>query len=157
MKWWVFIIVGGVLLAGALMSLRQRSIADMEVPTTSRQLDADPNSGDQPHPADGVEQSELESTPSDEVILAEEKQKRIWDNEHATFELETYFGKALQKAIRQRDPDAIKDFFKDETTVALIPLSGDHDERAATVSETRTETPQPPTSRCRMSPGWPVI
>ena len=38
--------------------------------------------------------------------LDEEKQARIWDLEHNTFELEWKFGKSFTKALQQRDHQA---------------------------------------------------
>lgn len=74
-----------------------------------------------------------------EVVLAEEKQKKIWDSEHSTFELETYFGKAMRKAISDRDPEAIANFFVDGASIELIPLSEGESGQAATVAEERAE------------------
>lgn len=151
MKWPIFALLGAILLVVLLLLLRQPA-ADTQAAKLAPQRNVGLNSNDgsssagdvaesaSPSVSESAVESNDETDPSDEVVLAEEKQKRIWDKEHATFELETFFGKAVQKAIRQRDPKAIESFFKDETTVALISHSGGHDDQAATVSETRADT-----------------
>ncbi len=53
------------------------------------------------------------------ATLAIEKQKHIWEIEHAAFELEQKFGKALGRALQQRDTDAIQGFCRDGFEVCI--------------------------------------
>jgi hypothetical protein len=156
MRWWIFALLGGSLLVFVLWSRQQASDAEME----ASKVASGPGTGLQPSDAssavgDAVSGSHSRSIPETdpspeadashqtesipEVVLAEAKQKRIWDSEHATFELETYFGKAFQKAVRDRDAEAIEAFFIDPASVSLIPDSGGLTDSAATVSETRAD------------------
>lgn len=158
MKSWIAAIFGGLLLIGVLLSARQQLEADREAEVTARQLETAERSGalrtgrsesgsssrsdlsssdSSTRTPLNVDSGPSESPPEEEVVLAEEKQKRIWDNEHTTFELETYFGKAFQKAIRDRDRKAIKSFFLDGAKVDYMPSEGGEVDRAATVTETR--------------------
>ena len=91
------------------------------------------------HNHDAADQSAASGGDVDEVVLGEAKQKRIWDNEHVTFELETFFGKAFRKAVSDRDADAIVAFFLDQADVSIIPDAGGQSDSAATVSETRAD------------------
>ena len=40
-------------------------------------------------------------------VLAPDKQKHIWDLEHASFVIETYFGKSFVRALRERDRERL--------------------------------------------------
>lgn len=53
--------------------------------------------------------------------LPEEKQKRIWDFEHYTFELETKFGGAFMAALKKRDRQKLPEFFREEFRARLTP------------------------------------
>lgn len=64
------------------------------------------------------------STSPESVTLAIDKQKHIWEIEHAAFELEQKFGKALGAALRQHDPAAIQAFCRDGFEASL-PSAGE--------------------------------
>jgi hypothetical protein len=59
----------------------------------------------------------MRSSPNPETIefagLDEAKQKEIWDAEHFTFEIETYVGKKLVSALRERDAEKLATFFRE--------------------------------------------
>jgi len=59
---------------------------------------------------------------ADEATLGIEKQKYIWDIEHAAFELEKKFGKSLLAALRSRDVNALSAFCRPGAT-ANVPDS----------------------------------
>ncbi|MDA1052937.1 MAG: VCBS repeat-containing protein [Planctomycetota bacterium] len=58
------------------------------------------------------------------ATLAIDKQKHIWEIEHAAFELEQKFGKALSRALQQRDTDEIRGFCRPGFEASL-PSSGE--------------------------------
>ncbi|MCH7728692.1 MAG: VCBS repeat-containing protein, partial [Planctomycetes bacterium] len=60
--------------------------------------------------------------------LSKEKQKWVWDSEHATFELETHFGKPFTNALKLRAHQKLQQYFVDGF-VAELPLNSDRDVR----------------------------
>lgn len=52
--------------------------------------------------------------------LPEEKQKRIWDFEHYTFELEFKFGSAFTEALKARDREKLSHFFREGFRAGVI-------------------------------------
>lgn len=60
------------------------------------------------------------TTSEDVVELDADKQKFIWDAEHITFELESYFGKPFAKALKERDDDAIRNLANKEFSAVLL-------------------------------------
>jgi hypothetical protein len=69
------------------------------------------------------ERAKSDSASSEEVVLDEVKQKYIWDTEHVTFEIETYVGKKLKQAIRDRDPTAIVALCRDGFEADCVNVS----------------------------------
>lgn len=59
--------------------------------------------------------------------LAKEKQRKIWDLEHATFELEHKFGKDFLANLKDKENGTLVGFFKDGFVGSVLP-AGDEDE-----------------------------
>lgn len=56
--------------------------------------------------------------------LDKDKQQFIWDAEHVTFEIETYFGKPFAAALREGDDDAIRELVNDQFRANLFVING---------------------------------
>jgi hypothetical protein len=92
----------------------------------------DDSQSEEPPPSPDVVEQTPKPRPVDPEIaaalkaneLSEEKQKHIWKVEHATFELETWFGKAFRKALADRDEDALSGFLVDGIEVTVLPVGG---------------------------------
>lgn len=52
--------------------------------------------------------------------LDKAKQQLIWDSEHVTFEIETYFGKPFAAALKANDDEAIRNLVKDSFQSEVI-------------------------------------
>ena len=70
-----------------------------------------------------------------QIELAPEKQKHIWDLEHASFVIETYFGKPFTEALRVRDRERLLAAFRPEFQGEVLPSSGGVRREAGLVSE----------------------
>jgi hypothetical protein len=57
--------------------------------------------------------------------LSEEKQEHIWKIEHATFELETWFGKPFREALASRDKKALAGFLQEDVEATVLPFQGE--------------------------------
>ena len=62
---------------------------------------------------------------SGEVCLDDDRQELIWDLEHYTFELEWKFGKIVKEAIKNRDPDSLRECFLSGATGAVVEPDAD--------------------------------
>ena len=58
-------------------------------------------------------------------MLSVEKQELVWEAEHYTFLIETYFGKKLVKAMKAKDRDAIENLFAEQVESKTIGISHD--------------------------------
>ena len=64
------------------------------------------------------------------VELARERQEHIWDVEHVTFLIETYFGKPFSKKLMARDSEGLAAYFRDDFAgtrlgrASRLPLAG---------------------------------
>ena len=54
--------------------------------------------------------------------LAVTKQKLLWQYEHITFEIETKFGRAFTTAWKNRDPEELRRFMRDDLRALLAPV-----------------------------------
>ncbi|MGI9472931.1 MAG: FG-GAP repeat domain-containing protein [Rubripirellula sp.] len=140
MKRWIFALLICLLVIFAWWSNRQSALDDLEGANVASQANRVASQANrvssQPDSSSSPERVSEETPPSDdEVVLDEDKQKLIWDAEHATFEIETYFGKSLREAISERDGEAINEFFVDDASATLISLSEGSESRAGTVVE----------------------
>ncbi len=80
---------------------------------------------------------------SPNVELALEKQEHIWDLEHASFVIETYFARPFTDALRERDRERLLAAFRPDFRGEVLPASGRERREAGLVSELRwsaTET-----------------
>ena len=59
-----------------------------------------------------------------EFELDKEKQQFIWDAEHVTFEIENYFGKPLNKALKENDDEAIRKLVRDDFEAQTLVIPG---------------------------------
>jgi FG-GAP-like repeat/FG-GAP repeat len=119
---WLLALLGGVAIASVFLSswLKQMT-EDMKATVEAHRERADV----------------LEVSPG--VVLSDEKQKHIWDVEHATFELETFFGKAFQEAIRKRDSAFLAGMLTDSASIELLPQSDVRVRQIGPVAESRID------------------
>lgn len=66
----------------------------------------------------------LQKKTSEDFELDRDKQQFIWDSEHVTFEIETYFGKPLAEALKSRDKEAFRKLVGDPFQARVFSLSG---------------------------------
>ncbi|MBC8353207.1 MAG: VCBS repeat-containing protein [Planctomycetes bacterium] len=98
-------------------------------------------------PSDGITNAGNVVALEAENVLAADKQKHIWDAEHATFALETYFGTAFQEAIRNRDRAALERFFAAGAEIAMLPRSDGQVRQAGPVREAQVDAERTATER----------
>jgi hypothetical protein len=72
-----------------------------------------------------------------QVELAPERQEHIWNIEHATFVIETYFGKPFRDALVAGKREQLLASFQPDFTGSVLVVEGAHQRRAGVVSETR--------------------
>jgi hypothetical protein len=73
--------------------------------------------------------------------LDKDKQKKIWDLEHSTFQIETYFGKPFGKALAKGDLAAAQAMFREGFRGRLATSCKGKIRSAGPVSETRCKDP----------------
>ena len=71
---------------------------------------------------------------TEDFELDKAKQELIWDLEHITFEIETYFGKPFAKALISGDDDDIRNLLHSEFKAQLIELADSEDKQIGTFS-----------------------
>ncbi len=84
-----------------------------------------------------VQLPEAQPSPASDsqVELAPEKQQHIWDLEHASFVIETYFAKPFTDALRERDRERLLAAFRPDFRGEVLPSSGGVRRQAGLVSE----------------------
>ncbi len=131
-KWWLVATLGVLVVSFPVAYARLQHL--------KAKLEAESNAIEDvlnEHSTDTVTRTDGSSESSVANVLSQQKQKHIWDAEHATFMLETYFGKAFLDAVQKRDGTALEQFFAENSQIEVLPDQSHHLRQAGPVYESQ--------------------
>ena len=74
-----------------------------------------------------------------ESVLGPQKQKAIWDSEHATFEIETHLGGRFLRAVESRTVDHVAGIFSEELRADILNVDSPRSRTLGPITEWRTD------------------